>query len=201
MAMTYVLVALASIAVIFGAMTGRLNEVGAAALTGANQAVQVGVALAGMLCLWGGLTEVMRRSGLMEKLARLLRGPLRRLFPEISGDGEAMESIAANVSANVLGLGNAATPLSIRAAARIHKLSGETGEASDSLCMLMMLNCASIQIVPATIAGVRAASGAASPFDILPAVWISSAVGGASAILAAKLFARHAKQKRGRIPS
>jgi spore maturation protein A len=193
--MSYILAVLAAISVIFGAMTGRLGEVGAAVLTGANQAIEVGIALAGMLCLWGGLTEVMRRSGLMEKLARLLRGPLRRLFPEVSGDAEAMESIAANVSANMLGLGNAATPLSIRAATRLHKLGGHTGEAGDPLCMLMMLNCASIQIIPVTIAGLRAAAGASAPFDVLPAIWVSSALSCATGVIAAKILARRGRRR------
>lgn len=194
MALSYVLLIMATISLVFGAMTGRLSEVGAAVLGGADRAVEVGLGLTGMLCLWGGLTEVMRRSGLMEQITRILRAPLKYLFPSVAQDKTAMEDIAANVSANLLGLGNAATPLSIRAANRLHDLSGRTGEASDALCMLMMLNCASIQLIPATIAGIRASAGAAAPFDILPAIWISSFAGCTTAVLIAKALARRSKR-------
>lgn len=194
MALSYVLLILAVVSVIFGAVTGRLSEVGAAVMDGANKAVEVGLGLAGILCLWGGLTEVMRQSGLMEKLARLLRRPLKRLFPDAANDKIALESIAAGVSANLLGLGNAATPLSIRAASRLHELGGSTGEASDSVCMLMMLCCASIQIIPATIAGVRSAAGAKVPFDVLPSIWISSVIGCVTAVVMAKILSRFWKR-------
>lgn len=194
MALSYILFIMATVSLVFGALTGRLPEVGAAVLSGADRAIEVGLGLAGMLCLWGGLTEVMRRSGLMERIARVLRAPLNRLFRSVAQDKTAMENIAANVSANLLGLGNAATPLSIRAANRLHDLSGRTGEASDALCMLMMLNCASIQLIPATIAGIRASAGAGAPFDILPAIWISSVSGCATAVILAKVLARRVKR-------
>lgn len=117
--------------------------------------------------------EVMRRSGLADRLSRLLGPVLRRLFPQMARDRAVMDSISANVSANLLGLGNAATPLGLEAARAWPKRA--PGVASDSLCMLVVCNTASIQLIPTTVATVRAAEGCASPFDILPAVWLASA--------------------------
>ena len=123
-----------------------------------------------------------------DKLARLLRPILRRLFPDFAGDRGTMDTIAANVSANLLGLGNAATPLGLEAARRMSRRT--PGVASDSLCMLVVCNTASIQLIPTTVAAVRMAAGSATPFDILPAVWVTSALSVATGILAAKLLSR-----------
>jgi len=133
--------------------------------------------------------EIMRRGGIAAKLSRLFLPLLSRLFPASRRDSETMEALSANVSANLLGLGNAATPLGIRAAAGMAKLS-KSGAASDDLCMLVVLNTASIQLIPATVAAVRASAGAQQPFDILPAVWITSVVSVTVGIAAAKLLGR-----------
>ena len=130
----------------------------------------------------------MRQSGLAGGLSRLLRPVLGRLFPDASKDGAVMDSLSANVSANLLGLGNAATPLGIRAARRMAR--GQNGVADDELCRLVVLNTASLQLLPTTVAGVRAACGCRTPFDILPAVWLSSAISVTAGLLAARLLSR-----------
>ena len=174
--------------VLCAAATGREGDVAAAALEGAAAAVELCLSMAGVLCLWTGVMEVMKRSGLTEGLSRLLRPVLRRLYPDFAGDREVMDSVAANVSANLLGLGNAATPLGIRAARRMSLRS--PGVASPALCMLVVCNSASIQLIPTTVASVRAAQGSAAPFDILPAVWLSSALSVSVGIAAVKLLGR-----------
>ena len=140
-----------------GAYLGRGGEVAAAAMTGAGAGVELCVSMAGALCLWTGVVEVMNRSGLSGGLSRALKPVLRRLYPETEKDGETLDAIAANVSANLLGLGNAATPMGIRAARRLSRSS--PGEASDSLCLLVVCNTASIQLLPTTVAALRAAAG------------------------------------------
>ena len=131
----------------------------------------------------------MERSGLTEKLSRALCPVLGRLFPSSRRDPELAGELSCNMSANLLGLGNAATPAGIRAAQRLHDLSG--GEtASNELCRLVVLNTASIQLLPTTAAALRSACGAENAFDILPAVWISSAAGVAAGLLAERLFRR-----------
>jgi len=175
-------------AILCGLATGRGPEVASAAMEGARAAVDLCVSIAGMLCLWSGVMEVMRRSGLSGQLSRLLRPVLGRLFPEAAGDRRIMDSISANVSANLLGLGNAATPLGIQAARRMARHTN--GRADDELCRLVVLNTASIQLLPTTVAGVRGALGAESAFDILPAVWLASVLSVTAGLLAAKALGK-----------
>ena len=174
------------LSVIFGLATGQLDAVSEAALSGASSAVELSLTMAGVLCLWSGVMEIMNVCGISGCLARLFRPLLRRLLPQASRDSETLAAVSANVSANLLGLGNAATPLGIQAARRMAK--GCDGVASDELCLLVVLNTASIQLLPATIASVRAAAGCETPFDILPAVWMSSALSVAAGLTAARFF-------------
>ena len=188
MTMTVIWTGMAAAAVVCGILTGRGPEVSAAAVEGAAAAVQLGISMAGMLCLWSGVMEVMRQSGLAEKLSRMLGPVLRLLFPRERNDRVVMDSISANVSANLLGLGNAATPLGLEAARRMARK--RPGVASDSLCMLVVCNTASLQLIPTTVAAVRAAAGCSTPFDILPAVWLASALSVTAGVLACKVLAR-----------
>ena len=170
-------------ALLWGGATGRLTAVTAAALEGAGAAVELTLSMAGALCLWSGVLELMERSGMAAGLSRLLRPVLRRLLPKAGADGETLDALSANVSANLLGLGNAATPAGRMAA-------GCRGTASDELCRLVVLNTASIQLLPSTVAAIRGGLGCAAPLDILPAVWLSSAVSVAAGLTAAGLFRR-----------
>ena len=187
MAMTVIWTGMLAVSVLCGLAGGRGAEVAAAAMEGAAAAVELSLSIAGMLCLWTGVMEVMRQAELAQKLSALLSPVLRRLFPQVADDGEIMDSISANVSANLLGLGNAATPLGLEAARRMGRRSG--GTASDALCMLVVCNTASIQLIPTTVAAVRAGAGSQTPFDILPAVWLASAISVCAGIGACRLFA------------
>lgn len=187
MAMTWLWTGMVAASLLFGAATGNLGALGGAALDGARSAVELCVTMAGVMCLWTGVMEVMGQSGLSALLARAFRPLLRRLMPDAARDSETLAAISANLSANMLGLGNAATPLGIRAA-RLMARGG--GTASDDLCLFVVLNTASIQLFPATVAGVRAALGADAPFDILPAVWLASGVAVVAGAAMARLLAR-----------
>ena len=188
MAMAAIWTGMVAASVVCSLATGRGAAVAAAAMEGAGAAVELCLSLAGVVCLWMGVMEIMKRSGLAGRLSRLLRPVLSRLYPEFAKDRAVMESISANVSANLLGLGNAATPLGIQAAKRMSARS--PGVASNALCMLVVCNTASIQLIPSTVAGVRLSAGCASPFDILPAVWLASAISVCVGIGAAKLLGR-----------
>ena len=194
MAMTWVWAGMVILSLAFGLATGSLDAVAAAAMDGAASAVELSLSMAGVLCLWSGVMEVMKVCGLSDALARAFRPVLRRLLPQASRDSETLAAVSANVSANLLGLGNAATPLGIRAARRMARGCG--GIASDELWLLVVLNTASIQLLPATIASVRSAAGAAAPFDILPSVWLSSALSVAAGLTAAKLLAHWGRWRR-----
>ena len=177
------------VALVAALLGGKTEALLPAVMEGATAAVELCVKLTGSLCLFGALGKAMEQSGLMKKLGRLLRPIFRRLFPRTAADEEALGYLSANVAANVLGLGNAATPMGIAAVKRMKAISGSS-TASDEMCRLIVMNTASIQLLPTTVASLRASLGAKSPFDILPAVWISSVLSLSAGLLAAKLFAR-----------
>ena len=188
MAMAIVWGAMVMASVACGMAGGRMAQVSAAALEGARAAVELCISLAGVLCLWSGFMELLKQCGLERKLAALFRPLMRRLLPQASRDAETMAAVSGNLSANLLGLGNAATPLGIRAARRM--ALGAEGRATDELCRLVVLNTASVQLLPTTVAAVRAGCGSAAPFDILPAVWVSSILSVSVGLLAARLLER-----------
>lgn len=177
------------VSLLFASFSGKTAAVGAAAAEGVQQAVEFCLSVGGMICLWSGLMEVMRRSGLTARLSRLLRPVLLRLFPGAGARAETLDALSMNVSANLLGLGNAATAAGLRAAREMARAADGT-VASDELCRLVVLNTASIQLLPVTIAAVRESAGAAVPYDILPAVWITSLCSVTAGLLAAALLRR-----------
>ena len=188
MAMTVIWTGMTALSLVCALILGNQSQLAPAAMEGAAQAIQLGISMAGALCLWMGVMEVMDRAGLAGKLAKLFQPLLGRLYPDFAGDKGIMDTIAANVSANLLGLGNAATPLGLEAARRMSRRS--PGIASDSLCMLVVCNTASIQLIPTTVAAVRMAAGCETPFDILPAVWVTSLLSVAVGLTAAKMFSK-----------
>lgn len=155
----------------YGLCFGTAGALSGAAMEGAENAIQIALTLAGPMCLWCGVGELMRRCGLREKLARVLRPVLGRLFPKLKRDRDGFSALGANVTANLLGLGNAATPMGIEAC---KAMSDGSGTATDEQCRLVVMNTASIQLLPTTVAAVRGSLGCGSPLDILPAVWLTS---------------------------
>lgn len=177
------------LSVLCALLTGRTGPLSAAALSGAGAGITLAVSLAGPLCLWSGISAVLEGAGMTERLSRLLGPLLRRLFPTAWGDRAAREALCGNLAANLLGLGNAATPLGIRAVQRMQALSGRE-TATDEMCRLIVMNTASVQLIPTTVAAVRAGLGAAAPFDILPAVWVTSLLSVCAGHLAARGLSR-----------
>ncbi|MCQ5128685.1 spore maturation protein A [Butyricicoccus faecihominis] len=175
------------LSLVCGVATGRLDAVTAAVSTGAAEAVTLAISIAGLMCFWSGLMELISASGLAEKLSRLLMPVLRPLFGAASRDREAMEAVSANVTANLLGLSNAATPLGLKAVDRLYTLEGRRG-SPDTVLTLITLNTASIQLIPSTVAAVRGACGSAAPFDIMPAVWVASITSVAAVLISGRLM-------------
>lgn len=173
----------------FSLVLNRGPELSAAALTGAQSGLTLALSLGGSICLWSGLGRVMEKSGLSRGLSRLLMPLLGRLFPTARRDSEAAAYLSANFTANLLGLGNAATPMGLAAARRLAR-RGPAGQASDELCRLIVLNTASVQLIPANVAALRASLGCRTPFDILPAVWVSSLLSVSAGLLVAFLLGR-----------
>ena len=161
------------ISVISALATGWSSQLSAAIVQGSQAGITLAVSIAGSLCLWSGVGKLMERIGLTAALSKLLQPLLVRLFPRTREDALTRQYLSANICANFLGLGNAATPMGIQAARRLVDKK-HPDRATDELCRLIVLNTASIQLIPANVAAVRAGLGCATPFDILPAVWLTS---------------------------
>lgn len=189
MLLSYVWIIMVILSIFCSILTGRTAQTGSASLIGAQNGVTLALSLCGSLCLWSGFAKLTEKSGLARRFSALLRPLLSRLFPEASRDPSALQNLCGNLTANFLGLGNAATPMGISAVRRMHALSGKP-DASDEMCRLIVLNTASIQLIPSTVGAVRASLGSARPFDILPAVWLTSACSVTAGLLAARLFSR-----------
>lgn len=188
MVMSYVWALLVGVSVVCAAVTGQMGALSGAVMQGAQSGITLAVSIAGSLCLWAGIGRAMERLGIAAALARMLRPLLHQLFPSTGQDAELAGALSANICANLLGLGNAATPPGIEAARRLAVRS--PGAASDELCRLIVLNTASIQLIPANVAAVRSSLGCAAPFDILPAVWIASVLSAGLGVTAAWALGR-----------
>ena len=188
MVMSWIFTGMVVCSILCSALSSGGRNLAAAALQGAQAGVTLTVSMAGAICLWSGVGRLMSAAGITDMLSRLLMPLLRRVFPSVKKDPLLAQALSANICANVLGLGNAATPPGIEAAQRMAKGCG--GRASDELCRLIVLNTASIQLIPANVAAVRSALGCGRPFDILPAVWLASLCSAGMGLLMAWLLGR-----------
>lgn len=175
--------------ILCAAATGRLGELSTALLEGAQNAVEFSILLLGSMCVWLGFLQVAEESGLSRLFARLLSPVIRRLFPEYGQDLEIQGKISMNLSANLLGLGNAATPLGLAAMeAMKEKNPGQT--PTRGMILFVVMNTASLQLIPMNMAAMRAANGSVEPFGILPEIWLTSAASLAVSLAACKLLER-----------
>lgn len=193
MVMSWIFTGITAISLIAAALLGKGSELAAAIPQGAQAGITLAISMAGSVCLWTGVGKLMDKCGITGILSKLLRPLLHRVFPSTVTDQSLACSLSSNICANFLGLGNAATPMGIQAARRlVFRYPGAI--ASDELCRLIVLNTASIQLIPATVAALRSSMGCATPFDILPAVWVTSicsaGLGVASAFLLGKVWRR-----------
>ena len=167
--------------------TGTLDSLAAAIPQGAQAGITLGISMAGSLCLWSGLGRVMEQAGVTAFLSRLIAPLLNVVFPSSKKDAQLAGALSGNICANFLGLGNAATPMGIRA---VQQMARGRTTATDEMCRLVVLNTASIQLIPANVAAVRSSLGCTTPFDILPAVWITSLCSAGLGVLAAVLLGK-----------
>lgn len=186
MLMSYIWTGMLGLSLICAIFSGQSGDLAAAVMQGAQSGITLIISLAGSICLWCGVGKLMEKGGITKALSRMLRPLLHLIFPSTKDDPVLSGSLSANICANFLGLGNAATPMGIYAARRLARNSHHT--ANDQLCRLIVLNTASIQLIPANVAAVRASLGCRSPFDILPAVWVTSVCSAGLGLLAAFLL-------------
>ena len=167
-------------------ITGNTAALGNAILDGAADAVTLTLSLAGIMCLWCGVMEVLRDAGLITKLARLMRPFLRVFFPDSCGEGQGAEEIAANISANMLGIGNAATPLALSALEKMQKNNPDPSRPTNDMVTLAVMNTASVNLLPTTILALRRAAGSQDPFSVILPIWLVSSVCWLAALVLAR---------------
>ena len=177
--------AMIAVSVFCALATGRMQQLSEAVLAGAGNAVQLIFGMMGMMCAWTGLMKIADAGGLT---AILLAPVLRRLFPAYPPESPAAKAICMNITANLLGLGNAATPMGLAAMKEMAAQNRGSHVADNSMVMFVVLNTASLQLIPTFMGTLRAQYGSAAPFDILPAVWMVSAIALVAGLLAAKLL-------------
>lgn len=193
--MSYVFGAMMAAALLYAAVSGNLSALSEGLLDAAGGAVELLISISGMLIMWSGFMRIAKDSGLIAKLSRLFAPLLKRLYPDVEPDSETFRCISMNLSANLLGLGNAATPLGIDAMRRLKRRSG-SDTATDSMVTFVLMNTASIQLIPTTVAALRKSYGSVRPFDILLCVWLTSALALTAGLLSSKLLCRRETWKR-----
>ncbi|MBQ5397850.1 MAG: spore maturation protein A [Ruminococcus sp.] len=186
--MNYIFGALILISVVCSAVTGRGRELTQGVIDGASDSVKLLTTMAGMMLLWSGIMEIAQRGGFTALLGRVLSPVLRRVFKNVPKKSKALSKISMNVSANLLGLGNAATPFGISAMKELRRLSPREDEASGDMVVFVVINTASIQLMPTMIGTLRQMYGSRETFSILPCVWLSSICALAVGLGIAKLF-------------
>lgn len=182
--------------VICGIFQGRMDAVTGAAIADCGKAVELTISLAGSMCMWSGIMQIAQKAGLTEKISRLFSPLIRLLFRRLDYRSAAAQAITLNISANLLGLGNAATPLGIAAMKELQKLAPESATATNNMVMFVVLNTASLQLIPTTTALLRANAGAATPLDIMPASWAASVASVIAGIVLATLLSRRTEAVR-----
>ena len=183
------------ISIIYGILTGRMEELNNSIFESSSEAVKLTITFFGTLCLWNGVIQIAAKTSLISNLTKLLSPFLHFLFPEIKKDEKVYKEIAMNIVANLLGLGNAATPLGLKAMQSLQNQNDRKDELSNSMAMLIVLNTASLQIIPTTVIAIRTSLGSSNPSTIIIPVWIATVSAAIATITATKIFIKFSKVK------
>lgn len=186
--LNYIFAGMIIISLICSVITGSTQSLAQSIVKGCSESINLLITMAGMLALWSGIMEIADKGGFTKIIGRLLCPVLRLLFKDVKKDSKALKYISMNVSANLLGLGNAATPFGISAVRELKRLNGNDDKASDDMIVFVVMNTASIQIMPTMVGTLRQTYGSLKPFSILPCVWISSACALAVGLTLAKII-------------
>lgn len=186
--MNYIWCGMILFSLIVAAANGRLDATITAAFEGAQSSIEVMLSFAGIMCFWTGMLKIAEKSGISEKIQKLLNPVIKRLFPR--ADDEAKQYISMNMTANILGMGNAATPMGIKAMTALDKRNKNPFYPSDEMCMLVVLNTTSFQLIPTTIIALRTAAGSQNPISVIVPIWITSIISIIVAVTAVKVMCR-----------
>ena len=182
--------------IIIGAFTGNIQAVTDAIMSYADTGVELALGLIGMMSLWLGIMKIAEKSGLIVLIGKALRPVMKFLFPEVPEDHPAMGSMVMNISANILGLGNAATPLGIKAMKELQELNEDKETASNSMCMFLAINTSSVTLIASSVIAYRLSAGSNNPTEIIGPTIIATLASTIAAIIAVKIFEKVAKKKK-----
>lgn len=186
----YIWAGMITLSFLFAMLTGSLDKVNTALVSGAQSAVEMSIGLLGLMCFWTGLLEIAKKSGMTELLSKALEPVMRKLFPELKKDSPAIGAMLLNMVANFLGLSNAATPLGLKAMEELDKENNHKKRASNAMCLFVVINTASITLIPTTVIALRTSNGSEDPFSVIVPVWICSIISVTVGIIVAKLLGK-----------
>ena len=176
------------ISFLYAIFSGNLENLNASIFESTESAINLSINLLGTICLWNGVMQIANKTSIMNKLSKILEPVINMLFPEIKHNKKIKNEISMNVIANILGLGNAATPLGLKAMKSMQKENKNKDVLSNSMAMFLILNTASIQIIPTTVIAIRNSLGSNNPTGIVFPVWIATICAAVSGIIATKIF-------------
>ena len=182
------------ISFVYAIATGNVENYNLGIFDSVKSAVDLSITLLGTMCLWSGVMQIVKESSLMEKLAKTIKPAMKFLFPKININSDAYKEITMNIISNILGLGNAATPLGLKAMKSMQKENKQKDTLSDQMIMFIVINTASIQIIPTTVIAIRASLGSNDPTSIIVPVWVATFFAAVTGILAVKYFTKKEKE-------
>ena len=192
--MNYVFPILLLLSFISAIITGRVDELSQSVISGAESAVTLLLRLVSMLCLWGGIMEIGEQAGLTALFSKMMYPVVSMIFPRLRKEKYVLEAISMNITANILGLGNAATPLGLEAMRRLQSVNSNTAFASDEMVVFVVMNTAAMHIIPTTVATMRGQYGSSDPMEIMPAAFLTSLCALSVAVIVAKVGNRLGKK-------
>lgn len=178
------------ISFIYAIFSGRVAEVNNSIFESTKQAVDLCISLLGTICLWNGIMQIASKTSIVKHLTKILNPIMKRLFPDIRKDDKVHEEISMNMIANIMGLGNAATPLGLKAMKSMQKQNKDKSRLSNSMAMFIVLNTASIQIIPTTVIAIRSSLGSNNPTAMIIPVWIATICAAIAAVFTAKVLSK-----------
>lgn len=186
------------ISIIVAVLTGKVENINNSVFESTRSAIDLTITLIGTMCLWSGIMEIAVNTSLIEKIKKLLRPIMKFLFPKMKVQEIEYQEICMNIISNLLGLGNAATPLGLKAMTSMQEKNQEKDKLTDSMAILIVLNTASLQIIPTTVIAIRTSLGSSNPTAIIVPVWVATLAAAISAIVATKLFIKLEKRKKNK---
>ena len=176
------------ISYIYAIFTGKVSEINNSVFESCESAVKLTITFLGTMCLWTGIMQIAQKTTLMNKLTKFFNPLIKFIFPEIKKDSKAMEEISMNIVANILGLGNAATPLGLKAMKTMQEENNKKDTLTNSMAMFIIINTASIQVIPTTVIAIRSSLNSENPTSIIIPVWIATILAAIAGITTAKIL-------------